>query len=184
MEYDDVAWEQSDQVFDDFKKKITSPDVLLAVTRFMASLRDWVRPIDRARIAGVGAFNLCFRRPRGIPDWTETYRPRLETFLRVLKCREDAAIADGILVEGQRMSERMRESWEHGDVWVNYSARKSWALDDVWPMIDAKLFGGDALLHGEERLKLLGEEDREAMGPFIQKKLEDRKQRKLDGWDP
>ncbi|KAH8423916.1 phosphotransferase family protein [Aspergillus melleus] len=61
MEYDDVAWEQSDQVFDAFKQKITSPDVLLAVTRFMASHRDWARPVDRARIAGLGAFNLCFR---------------------------------------------------------------------------------------------------------------------------
>lgn len=33
MEYDDVAWEQSDEVFDHFKKrKVTKPHVLLAVT--------------------------------------------------------------------------------------------------------------------------------------------------------
>ncbi|KAH8423915.1 uncharacterized protein LDX57_001669 [Aspergillus melleus] len=121
--------------------------------------------------------------PRGISDWTETYRPRLETFLRVLKCREDVAIADESLVEGQRLSEKMRESWEHGDFWVNYGARKSWAFDDVWPMIDAKLFDGDTSMHSEEKLELLGEEDREAIGPFIQKKLEDMKQRKLDDWD-
>lgn len=61
MEYDDAAWERSDNVFDDFKKVVVSRDVLLAVTDFMASYRDWVRPVDRARIADLGAFNLCFR---------------------------------------------------------------------------------------------------------------------------
>lgn len=56
-------------------------------------------------------------------------------------------------------------------------------------MMDAKFFGGGtapdqhSLLHSEERMKLLGVEDREAMGLFIQKKLEDSKQRKLDDWD-
>lgn len=61
MEYDDAAWERSDNVFDDFKKKVVCPDVLLAVTDFMASHRDRVRPVDRARIAELGAFNLCSR---------------------------------------------------------------------------------------------------------------------------
>lgn len=61
MEYDDAAWERSDNVFDDFKKKVVRPDVLLAVTDFMASHRDSVRPVDRAWIAELGTFNLCFR---------------------------------------------------------------------------------------------------------------------------
>ncbi|KAI9044471.1 uncharacterized protein KD926_001072 [Aspergillus affinis] len=61
MEYDDAAWEGREQVFDDVKKRITSHDVLLVVIRFMASHRDWVRPIDRARIEGLGAFSLCSR---------------------------------------------------------------------------------------------------------------------------
>lgn len=120
--------------------------------------------------------------PRGASDWTKTYQPRLETFLRVLKRQEDAAMANGSLVEAQRISGRMQESWENGDFWVNYGARKSWAFDAVWPMMDAKFFGGGtapdqhSLLHSEERMKLLGVEDREAMGLFIQKKLEDSKQ--------
>ncbi|KAB8252945.1 hypothetical protein BDV35DRAFT_375407 [Aspergillus flavus] len=48
MKYDGVAWEPSD-------------NVLLAVTNFMASYREGVRPVDRARIADLGAFSLCFR---------------------------------------------------------------------------------------------------------------------------
>lgn len=126
----------------------------------------------------------------GISDWIKTYQPRLETFLRVLKRREDIAIANGDLVEGQRISAKMRESWENGGFWVNYGARKSWAFDTVWPMIDAKFFGGDGraldqdnLLHIGERMKLLRVEDGEAMESFIQRKLEYSKQRRLDDWD-
>ena len=48
--------------------------------------------------------------PQGILDWTETYQPRLETFLRVLKDREDIAIASDDLVEDQRLSGRMWQS--------------------------------------------------------------------------
>ncbi|OJJ84622.1 uncharacterized protein ASPGLDRAFT_1458350 [Aspergillus glaucus CBS 516.65] len=115
--------------------------------------------------------------PRGVSDWTKTYQPRLKTFLRVLKRQGGAAMANGNLVEGQRISERMWESWEHGDFRVNYGARKSWAFDAVWPMMDAKLFDGGMapdqhnLLHSEERMRLLGVGDREAMGLFIQKKI-------------
>ena len=56
-------------------------------------------------------------------------------------------------------------------------------------MIDAKFFGGDRVLDqrklvcNEERMKLLSVADREAMEPFVRKKLEDSKQRKLDDWD-
>lgn len=61
MKYDEAAWERSHNLFDDFKKKVVSPDVLLAVTNFMASYRDGIRSVYRVRIADLGAFNLCFR---------------------------------------------------------------------------------------------------------------------------
>lgn len=61
MKYDGVAWEPSDNVFTDFKDMVISHEVLLAVTNFMASYREGVRPVDRARIADLGAFSLCFR---------------------------------------------------------------------------------------------------------------------------
>ncbi|PGH03336.1 hypothetical protein AJ80_08696 [Polytolypa hystricis UAMH7299] len=61
MKYDDEAWEQSDRIFELFKRKASSGVVLEGVTEFMASRRPSVRPIDRARIFGVGAFNFCYR---------------------------------------------------------------------------------------------------------------------------
>ncbi|GMG07103.1 unnamed protein product [Aspergillus oryzae] len=61
MKYDGVAWEPSDNVFTDFKDMVISHEVLLAVTKFMASYREGVRPVDRAQIADLGAFSLCFR---------------------------------------------------------------------------------------------------------------------------
>ncbi|KAF3481571.1 uncharacterized protein GIQ15_04330 [Arthroderma uncinatum] len=61
MLYDDISWEQSDAVFDAFKKKASSPDVLMAITEFMAEKYPSSRPNDRARIIGVGAFNFCYR---------------------------------------------------------------------------------------------------------------------------
>lgn len=131
--------------------------------------------------------------PRGIADWIATYQPRLETFFRVLKAREDAAICSGTLTEAQRLSGRMREGWENGEFWVNYGARKSWAFDTVWPMIDMIFYGGEdpcasleertALLCSEKGMTLLSDQEKEEMKDLIRRKLEDRKHRKLNDWD-
>ncbi|PWY96298.1 phosphotransferase enzyme family protein [Aspergillus sclerotioniger CBS 115572] len=127
--------------------------------------------------------------PQGIMDWKEKYQPRLETFLRVLKDREDVAIASGDLEEDQRLSEKMWESWISGDFWVHYGLRKSWAFDAVWPMMDARLFGGDTSLENcekllcTERLDILSAEDKKAMEPFAQGKLKQMKLPRLDTWD-
>jgi hypothetical protein len=53
----------------------------------------------------------------------------------------------------------MRESWENGQFWANYAARKSWAFDAVfWSWINVKYFGeGDWF---EDRIKLLEEKER------------------------
>lgn len=46
MDYDDVAWEQNDKVFNHFKKnKVTKPHVLLAVINFMAGTDPRVDPL-------------------------------------------------------------------------------------------------------------------------------------------
>ena len=59
----------------------------------------------------------------------------------------------GTLDHQQRLSQRMRESWENGQFWANYAARKSWAFDAVfWSWINVKYFGeGDWF---EDRIKL------------------------------
>ncbi|OJJ87214.1 uncharacterized protein ASPGLDRAFT_72499 [Aspergillus glaucus CBS 516.65] len=147
---------------------------------------------DNMKIAAVIDWEFTYAAPwpREISDWIKTYQPRLDTFLRVLKCQEDIAIAAGNLMEEQRLSGKLRESWDCDNFCVNYGVRKSWAFDSVWPMMDAKFFGGDtaldqrdSLLYSEEKMGLLDNADREAMEPFIWKKLEDSKERVLDGWD-
>lgn len=119
--------------------------------------------------------------PGGISDWVATYEPRLETFLRVLKAREDAHVLNGTMTEAHRLSERMRKSWDTGEFWAHYAARKSWAFDTVWPIIDKKFFGGSAgfeeriaLLSSEERMMFLGDKEKEMQG-FVRRKLEARK---------
>lgn len=62
MECDDAAWERSDNIFEVFKQKITSPSGPPRGNQiFMASYWPWVAPVDRARIEGLGSFNLCYR---------------------------------------------------------------------------------------------------------------------------
>jgi aminoglycoside phosphotransferase (APT) family kinase protein len=128
---------------------------------------------------------------RGLEDWATTYERRLGTFLRVLEERErEGREKDererGISGDSQMLlSTRMRESWESGAFWVNYAARKSWAFDGVfWNWLDRKFFGDENDGGGfMGRLKLLGREEREGMEVFVQRKLEEAKERILVGWE-
>ncbi|TVY17419.1 hypothetical protein LARI1_G005968, partial [Lachnellula arida] len=70
--------------------------------------------------------------PHGILDWSKHYEAKLGVFLAALGEREDCMIGDGRLAEEERLSVRMRGSWETGDFWVAYAARKSWAFDVVF----------------------------------------------------
>lgn len=47
--------------------------------------------------------------------WIEVFEKRLQTFLRVLVEREEAAIKHGRLKDDQRLSSSMQQSWENGD---------------------------------------------------------------------
>lgn len=123
----------------------------------------------------------------GIDDWTEKYEPRLKTFLKALTETEDVCIASGQLQEEQRLSGKMRESWDSGDFWTVYAARKGFGFDGVyWKKLDHRFFGPvegklqDAWMH---RLGLLDEPTRAAMEPFVARKLEEMKTREL-AWEP
>ncbi|KAJ6015931.1 hypothetical protein N7540_010522 [Penicillium herquei] len=70
--------------------------------------------------------------PDGIEAWTEVYELRLQTFLNVLREQENVAIDRGILRDEQILSRPMQQSWESGDFWVVYVARKSFAFDAVY----------------------------------------------------
>ncbi|RFU25426.1 hypothetical protein B7463_g10914, partial [Scytalidium lignicola] len=107
--------------------------------------------------------------PRGILDWSKEYEPRLRTFLEALKEQEDSMISDGQLTEDQRLSARMKESWETGDFWMAYAARKSWTFDVVfWQMINSnpRFFEKPGY---DEGPKLLSQEERNGMEEFVQK---------------
>ncbi|KAL9101862.1 MAG: hypothetical protein Q9163_002929 [Psora crenata] len=120
----------------------------------------------------------------GLFDWAATYEPRLKTFLRILKIREEAAIERGTIDYSQRLSEHMWDNWENGRFWIYYGARKSWAFDGIyWSWIDAKYFGdsdGDCFEH---RIQLLEKEQRNGIDEFVRRKLEEREERILQHWD-
>ncbi|TVY38549.1 hypothetical protein LSUB1_G006376 [Lachnellula subtilissima] len=119
--------------------------------------------------------------PHGILDWAKEYEPRLRTFLEVLREAEDSMIKDGQLTE--RLSVRMQESWDTGDFWIAYAARKSWAFDQVfWQIINRnpRFF----LKPGyEEALKLLSREERDDMEDFVKRKLKEKEECILVDWE-
>lgn len=123
----------------------------------------------------------------GIEAWTEVYESRLQTFLKVLREREDMAIGHGKLRDEQRLSEPMQHSWESGDFWVAYAARKSFAFDAVfWENIDGRFFGPGTEAEDDrwkERVELLTEDERADMEKMVEKKLEEMNTRVL-AWEP
>ncbi|KAF4210543.1 hypothetical protein CNMCM8980_004023 [Aspergillus fumigatiaffinis] len=118
--------------------------------------------------------------PKGLDDWTNVYETRLETFLRVLEEREKVAIDRGPLSEEHRLSTYMRDSWETGDFWVHYAARRSWAFDMIyWAKIDRRFFGDGNL---DDRLELLTADERQEIDDIVQKKMKEKEERKLTDW--
>ncbi|OOF91465.1 hypothetical protein ASPCADRAFT_177528 [Aspergillus carbonarius ITEM 5010] len=108
----------------------------------------------------------------GLDDWARAYQKRLPLFLEELQLREDMAIQRGIISEGDRLSQHMKKSWESGDFWVTYAARRSWAFDKIyWSKIDRRFFGTGNL---QDRLTLLTQEERQEMEGFVQRKMAER----------
>jgi hypothetical protein len=113
----------------------------------------------------------------GIDAWEEVYRGRLDDFLDELRVREDEGIGLGLLSEEDRLSGKMRESWDSGDFWVSYAARRSWAFDVVyWARIDRRFFGQGTL---EDRVALLTEQERDEMDEFVRRKIHEMEVRGL-----
>jgi hypothetical protein len=117
--------------------------------------------------------------PGGIDAWATAYEPRLQTFLAVLREHEDAHIQSGRLEEQHRLSVQMRRSWESGDFWVAYAARKGLAFDDVfWRHLDARFFGSGDGADGrgwEGRAGLLGEEESAQIERLVERKVRESK---------
>lgn len=104
----------------------------------------------------------------------------MQTFLKVLAERGDNLIQSGRLDEGQQLSGSMWESWQSGDFWVSYAARKGFAFDAVyWQKTDGRFFG----MWLVERRRVLGEEERRDIECVVQRKMDDMGERAL-AWDP
>ncbi|KAH9203270.1 phosphotransferase [Leptodontidium sp. 2 PMI_412] len=120
-------------------------------------------------------------------DWTKIYDIRLQTWLSAMEKAEKDIGSETLPFF---LSTHMRESWETGRFWLNYAAKNSWAFDTVfWKYLDEKFFG----IREEDvpkddlwrtRVNLLSEKERAAMEPFVEWKMEDKKERILVDWDP
>ncbi|KAL3424742.1 phosphotransferase [Phlyctema vagabunda] len=122
----------------------------------------------------------------GIDDWVKNYEPRLETWLSAIKKVEESASSESTEL---LLSAYMGESWKTGRFWLTYAARKSWAFDTIfWKYLDERFFGRreyhvKANELWKTRMHLLSEGVRTAMEPFVQRKVEEMKVRKLVDWD-
>lgn len=124
--------------------------------------------------------------PEGLDAWEDLFDMRLKAFINVLIERENSAIRRGRLREDQRLSGGMVRSWETGDFWVVYAARKSFAFDAIfWKKIEPRFFGASEVSEEErwrDRLCLLDSEEKEGMEMLVKRKLEEMKERVL-AWD-
>ncbi|RDL35399.1 Uncharacterized protein BP5553_07330 [Venustampulla echinocandica] len=125
----------------------------------------------------------------GIEDWVKFYEPRMKIWLSAMQKAEATAESNERCMEVP-LSTYMQESWETGRFWLSYAARKSWAFDALfWKFLDERFFGirqnrvpRDELW--KTRLHLLSEAEKIAMEPFVERKMEETKMRKLVEWDP
>jgi hypothetical protein len=117
--------------------------------------------------------------PEGLDAWATAYAPRLQTFLAVLREREDVLIEEGRLRDQERLSFPMQESWDSGDFWVIYADRKGFAFDAVfWKFLDTRFFGAVDGVEGDEwewRAELLEKEELVEIDSFVDQKVDEMK---------
>lgn len=120
----------------------------------------------------------------GLDDWAAHYEPKLATFLRALEAKEKQFIEQGRLKASDIMlSTRMRESWESGNFWLTFAARRTWAFDGIyWNFLDEKYFGKNESGDFKERLKLLPPEQIDAMEAFVERKLREKEEHTIVDW--
>ncbi|KAE8354815.1 phosphotransferase family protein [Aspergillus coremiiformis] len=126
--------------------------------------------------------------PGGIEAWAKTFDTRLQTFLKVLVEREVAAIKQGRLKDDQRLSGPMQQSWQSGDFWVTYAARKNFAFDAVfWQKLDYRFFGPNGVPEEDrwkQRIDLLDEEEKDNLEELVSRKLFEEMKERVLVWEP
>ncbi|KFY07881.1 hypothetical protein V492_06736 [Pseudogymnoascus sp. VKM F-4246] len=107
------------------------------------------------------------------------YKPRIHLFLDALQSCEDEKVADGTLLNSQRLAARMEASMESGLFWVCLAARYSSMFDDIyWNFLDEIYYGPFKSI--EDRIRLLDEQERTELGEIFQVKMEQAKDGTLD----
>ncbi|KAJ6007260.1 Aminoglycoside phosphotransferase [Penicillium herquei] len=148
--------------------------------------------VDEAEtIVGVIDWEFTYAAPywtKGLGDWCIQYDQRLKTFLEALTDCEEEAIHNGQLLDTQRLSGPMRDSWSSGNFWIMYAARNNFAFDSIyWQKIDQRFFGPTQSLDLEdawkERLQLLTPEEKDYINECVGVKSEEMETRALI-WDP
>lgn len=168
---------------DDFRPS----NILFDVERFCvnADIDLEFAPVAPAEFTYVAPWWLMLQSPE---DWdSETdldgflarYKPRLRLFLDVLRLCEDEKVADGTLLDSQRLAARMESSMESGLFWVCLAARYSSMFDDIyWNFLDQIYYGPFKSI--DDRIQLLDEQERTELSEIFQVKMEQAKEGTLD----
>ena len=122
----------------------------------------------------------------GIEDWAKVYELRLKTWLAAMKQVEGRMESGSVPF---CLSTHMKESWETGRFWLNYAAKKSWAFDNIfWKFLDERFFGARSETAKDDlwktRIHLLSKKERDAMEVFVERKMEESKERIVVDWEP
>ena len=107
------------------------------------------------------------------------YKPHLQHFLKSLRACEDDQVQKGTLKGSQRLSDRMARAMDNGLFWFCLAVRKSFMFDDIyWTFLDKKYFGHKDSL--DDRLCPLSQEQRDELDEFVQSKMQQARDERLD----
>ncbi|PYI06350.1 hypothetical protein BO78DRAFT_461292 [Aspergillus sclerotiicarbonarius CBS 121057] len=126
---------------------------------------------------------LLLERPEDWDDdlnvFLERYMPRFHTFLEVLRDCEDLKIRRGHITPEQRLSKVMEKSIESGLFWICLALRHGSMFDRIyWRFIDERFYGPFESI--EKRMGLLSEEEQVEFDLFCERKMEKKREGKLD----
>ncbi|MCJ1314302.1 hypothetical protein MMC25_007982 [Agyrium rufum] len=114
----------------------------------------------------------------GFKDWFEHYMQKHEVFLDVLRECKDETEQEAKAPKA-RLSDHTRESMQNGHFWFWLAARTGFAFDEIyWECLDPVFYGDFTSI--EDRMSLLDPDERDAMEPFVQIKMEQMAECKLD----
>jgi hypothetical protein len=109
--------------------------------------------------------DMWLERGHAMKDFVTLYKPRLEQFLRALEQQETQMRRTHGWV--RPLSSLMRDSWQSGDFWFNFAARKSLDVDAIfYTQLDRVNFGGNA------GVDLLDDDIQAGIESFVQMKIE------------